>query len=467
VPIRLKLALQFSAVTLLLLLGVGALFGIDLRADLQRSMDSELRSHADDLTAQLDADTTAGARLRLPAGSFGQVLDSTGRLVQSTEDARSHPFLTPAQVALAGGGQQLFDGVLQPDQRGQTPARQQQVRILAGPAGRPGLVVAVATSREVLDEATERAAEQLVLIGTIVLLLAGPGAWLLARAALRPVERMRAQAADLQASDAGAGLSVPGGRDEISRLGDTLNALLGRLHDAYERERAFVADAGHELRTPLTVLRGELELARRPGRSAEQLAATVEVATEQTERLIRLAEDLLVLDRDEHETARFVRFDLIELAEDSRLAALAGPRSRPVGIVVQAPPVPMPVCGDPTRIRRALDNVVANALRFSPAGGRVTIEVTESGGHAELAVTDQGPGFAPDFLPFAFERFSRHDPARTRLEPDGGEQASSGLGLAIVRSVMRAHSGTATAANLEGSSGARVTLRWPTGTGSS
>jgi two-component system, OmpR family, sensor kinase len=359
--------------------------------------------------------------------------------------------------------------VMEPDQRGHAPARQ-QVRILAAPAGRPGLVVAVATSREVLDEALERAARQLLLIGFVVLLLAGPGAWLLARAALRPVERMRAQAAELQASDADAGLPVPGGRDEISRLGDTLNALLGRLHAAYERECAFVADAGHELRTPLTVLRGELELARRPGRSPEQLAATVEVAAEQTERLIRLAEDLLVLDRDEHEAARFVRFDLVELAEACRQSALAGHtagKARPVSVVVEAPARPVPVFGDPDRIRRAVDNVVANALRFSPADGRIQIEVTECDGHAELAVIDQGPGFAPDFLPIAFERFRRHDPARTRIEQDGGEQASTGLGLAIVRSVMRAHSGTATATNLETTSGARVTLRWPTGTGSS
>jgi len=466
VPIRLKLALQFSGVTLLLLLGVGALFGIDLRADLQRSMDTGLRSRADDLIAQLEAiGPTAG--FRLPAGSYGQLLDSGGRLVQSTDDARSHPLLTPEQVAQASRGQQFFNGVMQPNQHGRTAVRQQQVRILAAPTGRPGLVVVVATSREVLDEATERAAEQLLLIGSIVLLLAGPGAWLLARAALRPVERMRAQAAELEARDAGAGLSVPGGRDEISRLGDTLNALLGRLHEAYERECAFVADAGHELRTPLSVLRGELELARRPGRSSEQLAATVEVAAEQTERLIRLAEDLLVLDRDEHETARFVRFDLVELAEAARLAALSGPRSRAVDIVVEAPVRPLTVFGDPERIRRAVDNVVANARRFSPPGGCIEIEVAEAAGHAELTVTDQGPGFELDFLPVAFERFRRHDPARTRTEEDGAEQASAGLGLAIVRSVMRAHSGTATATNREGSSGARVTLRWPTGTGSS
>ncbi|HEV2887832.1 MAG TPA: HAMP domain-containing protein, partial [Jatrophihabitans sp.] len=229
-PIRLKLALQFTLVTLILLLAVGTLFVLDLRTDLQRSMDSELRSHADDLIAQLDgadAVTASKGRVRLPSGSYGQVLDSTGRLVLATDDTHLRPLLTPAQAAAAGQGERLFDGVLQPDPRGQLRPRQQQVRILSEPAGQPGRVVVVATSREVLDQASERAAVQLLIIGAIVLLLAGPGAWLLARAALRPVERMRAQAAELQAHDAGAGLSVPGGRDEISRLGDTLNALLG------------------------------------------------------------------------------------------------------------------------------------------------------------------------------------------------------------------------------------------------
>ncbi|HST48639.1 sensor histidine kinase [Jatrophihabitans sp.] len=468
-PLRLKLALQFSVVTLLLLLAVGTLFVLDLRSDLQRSMDSGLRSRADDLIAQLDDATGPDSsgpvgRLRLPSGSYGQVLDSSGRLVLATDDARSGPLLSPAQAAAARQqGEHLFDGELPADQgRGR-----QQVRILSEPATRPGLVVAVATSREVIDEAAERAAIQLLVLGAIVLLLAGPGAWLLARAALRPVERMRAQAAELEARDAGAGLTVPGGRDEISRLGETLNGLLGRLHEAYEREFAFVADAGHELRTPLTVLRGELELACRPGRTREQLVATVEIAAEQTERLIRLAEDLLVLDRDEREAVRFTEFDLVELAEQARRAAWSAPRSRSVEIVVDAPEAPLPVCGDPDRIRRALDNVLLNALRFAPAGSQVRIAVRVLAGEsrlAELEVTDSGPGFAPEFLPVAFERFSRHDAARSRPERDGGGQASTGLGLAIVRSVMRAHSGTATAANSEGGSGARVTLRWPTGT---
>ncbi|MBV9824017.1 MAG: HAMP domain-containing protein [Actinobacteria bacterium] len=467
-PLRLKLALQFSVVTLLLLLAVGTLFVLDLRHDLQRSMDSGLRSRADDLIAQLDdpGPSALPDRLRLPSGSYGQLLDPSGRLVLATDDARLGPLLTPAQVALAARGERLFNGELPADSVHGDP----EARILSEPAGRGNLVVVVATSREVIDEAATRAALQLLVLGAIVLLLAGPGAWLLARAALRPVERMRAQAAELEARDAGAGLTVPDGRDEISRLGATLNGLLGRLHEAYEREFAFVADAGHELRTPLTVLRGELELALRPGRDREQLAATVEVAAEQTERLIRLAEDLLVLDRDEREAVRFSEFDLVELAREARKAALAGRHAQLISIVVDAPQAPLPVCGDPDRIRRALDNVVFNALRFSPFNGRITIAVRVLAGDpplAEVVVSDCGPGFVPEFLPVAFERFSRHDPARTRSERDGGgEQASAGLGLAIVRSVIRAHSGTATAANSADGVGARVTLRWPTRPGS-
>jgi signal transduction histidine kinase len=470
VPIRLKLALQFSAVTLVLLLGVGTLFGLELRRDLQHSMDNVLRSRADELIAQIGAGSKPASPLRLPGGSYGQLLDAHGRLLRSTEDGPDEPLLTPAQAGSAGAVQRFYDGAVQlssstrPDSAAGRP-RGQSVRILSEPAG-PGRVVAVAASREDREEATARAAEQLLVIGVIVLLVAGPGAWLLARAALRPVEQMRGQAAELQARDAGAGLSVPGSRDELSRLAQTLNGLLGRLHEAYERECAFVADAGHELRTPLTVLRGELELARRPGRSHRQLAATVEVAAEQTERLIRLAEDLLVLARDENEPARFVDFDLSEVADAAGAAALIGLPHRPVKITVDAPEQPVLVIGDPDRIRRAVDNLVGNALRFSPDGSEIRIEVAERGGHAELTVADQGPGFAPEFLPVAFERFSRHDQARTRPEPDGSEKAGTGLGLAIVRSVMRAHSGSATAANLAGSSGARVTLRWPTGTGS-
>jgi signal transduction histidine kinase len=145
----------------------------------------------------------------------------------------------------------------------------------------------------------------------------------------------------------------------------------------------------------------------------------VEVAAEQTERLIRLAEDLLVLDRDEREAPRLARFDLVELAEQARQAAPAGPHPRPVDITVDAPARPAPVSSDPDRIRRALDNVLVNALRFSPDGGQIRIAAGAVDGYAELTVTDQGPGFPPDFLPVAFERFRRHDPARTRIEQEG------------------------------------------------
>jgi len=128
-------------------------------------------------------------------------------------------------------------------------------------------------------------------------LAAGLAAWVLAGAALRPVERMRRQVADITDQDRDVQLAVPGTRDEIARLAVTVNGLLTRLQHALERERGFVADAGHELRTPLAILRAELELAARPGRSREQLASAMVSAVQETDRLARLAEDLLLLAR--------------------------------------------------------------------------------------------------------------------------------------------------------------------------
>jgi two-component system OmpR family sensor kinase len=469
VRIRLKLAILFSAVTLVLLIGAGLLFVGGLRSGLQNSMDNSLRTQADEVSSQLATQHAGGdpltvTVLRLGATSYGQILTSSGRVLASTSDALDRPLLTPAQAAAAAATQRLFDRRVTPSQPAVSDPSSVSVRVLAGPSGRAGVVIAVATSREVVDEATERAAKQLLIVGAIVLAIAGPGAWLLARGALRPVERLRVQAAELQAKDAGGGLSVPGTRDEMSRLAETLNALLGRLHDALERERAFVADAGHELRTPLTVLRGELELARRPGRSREELADTVEIASEETERLIQLTEDLLVLARDEDVVpTRLQDFDLVPVV-DAAIAAMSGRSAtgRELDISIEAvmPPA-LDVRGDPARIRQALDNLLSNAVRFSPPGSTVQLEARIVSGAAEVTVLDQGPGFPPDFLPVAFERFRRGDVSRTRAGDVVRDDSGSGLGLAIVRSVMRGHHGSATASNLPTGVGARVTLRWP------
>ncbi|MCW2540625.1 MAG: hypothetical protein JWN95_2350 [Frankiales bacterium] len=453
-PIRLRLAILVTVVTLVVLSGAGVFFVRDLRSSLQNSLDVSLRARADQVGTQLDQ--PASQSLQLPNGSFGQVVDSSGRILRSTDDVIDVPLLPPSQAA-GLTADRYFDNRIRAE-----PGEAQaiSVRVLATPSTRKGQLIVVATSREVVDEAIERAIFELLVVGGLVLLLAGPGAWLLARSALRPVERMRAQAADLQAHDAGARLSVPRSRDELARLGVTLNELLGRLHDALERERSFVADAGHELRTPLTVLRGELELARRPGRTAGQLNETVVIAAEETERLIRLAEDLLVLARDDTDrTVPGRDFDLDEIISASSrsiepVAQLRNIRLLPSGSWIRV------VSGDPDRLRQALDNVLVNALRESPDGGQIAITVSASGADVEIAVQDDGPGFDEAFLPVAFERFRRPDAARHR-DAVAALTSGAGLGLAIVRRIMRDHGGDATAENRTDRSGAIVRLRWP------
>ncbi len=459
--IRLRLALLFTVATLVLSGGGGLLFVNRLQAGLENSLDVTLSARADGIISSLrpGASSDAGTRLSNANGIYAQLLSPDGTLLDSSRGVNDRPLITPHQAATAARTPLVANTTVRisaPGDSGPEP-----MRLLATPTRSRGVILAVVISRDVVDKAVRRAIHQLVVLGLIVVLLASSGSWFLTRAALRPVERMRRQAADLHARDAGAGLAIPRTRDEIARLAETLNGLLDRLHSALARERAFVADAGHELRTPLTVLMGELELARRPGRTAAELADTVQIASEETERLVRVTDDLLLLaTAADSPQARFERFDLAALAQAAIQSATPRALARGATIVRRAAG-PVEVLGDPDRIRRAIDNLLANALRYSPAGSTVTVGIdTDVHGGVQLTVADQGPGFPAEFLSIAFERFTRADGARARPAQAAADLGGTGLGLAIVRSVMSAHQGTATAANrTEG--GAVVTLRWP------
>ena len=248
---------------------------------------------------------------------------------------------------------------------------------------------------------------------------------------------------------------MPATRDEVAALAGTMNDLLGRLQRALARQRAFVADASHELRNPLAVLQGELELAARPGRGPAELAAAVRSAGTEAERLARLTDDLLLLARSDEERfgLRLERTDIGDLL--GRSAGLAGSRLAAAGVTgrVDVPPGTYADV-DPDRIRRAVDNLVGNALRFAPRGSVIVLAARAAGRDLEIEVSDDGPGFPAGFLPHAFERFARPDSGRSR--GDGG----TGLGLAIVRAIAAAHGGVATAANKPGG-GAVVRLRLP------
>lgn len=292
---------------------------------------------------------------------------------------------------------------------------------------------------------------QLWLLGPVALLLASLLGYLVSGAALRPVELMRRRAASIGADDADARLPLPAAPDEVRRLGETLNDMLDRLDAGLRRERRFVADASHELRTPLALLQTELELATRRPRSAAELDAALRSAKEEVDRLVRLAEDLLVLAAaDEGRLPlRPSAIDVAELMQGvvGRFDGRAAQLGREITVTV---PDQTSVWADRLRLEQALGNLVDNALR--DGRGRVALRTTATPDQIEFCVADEGDGFPGELLPEVFERFTRAGGVRS--------SGTAGLGLAIVKAIATAHGGSARAANRPGG-GAEVTFSIP------
>ena len=289
-----------------------------------------------------------------------QVIDPAGRVRGGSPDAGTSPLLGPAQIRQA---RQHSFVLTRRDE-------DERERVMAGPLARhPGWVAVASVDLEAFDRTRRDVTRELLIAGVVFVAAAGLGGYGLARAALSPVERLRREVASVSARDPAPGLQVPRTRDEIAALATTMNELLGRLQGALARQRALVADASHELRTPFAVLRGELELAARPGRSREELAAAVEQAGEEAARLARITEQLLFLARSDEDRIqpRLERTAIGPLLTRSAEHAAARARAAGVSVVVDVP-AGLVAEVDPDRIREATDNLVDNALRFAPAG---------------------------------------------------------------------------------------------------
>src|SRR5262249_29134950 len=273
-----------------------------------------------------------------------------------------------------------------------------QMRLVTLPVlhkGRPPEVVQVAGSLARSQRALRRYLETLVILVPLGLWLAAEGGALGARKAPAPVDRMSRTARRITAEDLSRRLELRGTGDELDRLADTLNEMLGRLEGAFEAMRRFSADAAHELRTPLTALKGGLEVALRAERSPDEYRRVLTGSLEEVERLVRLAEDLLALSRAASTPeARRDAVDLEPLALDlldvgARLAAGTGIAVR---LNEAAPAV---VRGAADALRRAALNLVENAIKYTPRGGSVEISVVHDRDTVLLVVEDTGPG-VPD-----------------------------------------------------------------------
>jgi signal transduction histidine kinase len=326
-------------------------------------------------------------------------------------------------------------------------------RILARPLTGPSVasVVVVGQSLDDRNVALSGLVTSFVVGGVVAILLASALGYALASAGLAPVEAMRRRAAEVSLTHDDERLPLPAAHDEIRRLGETLNDMLGRLRRSFERERQFVADASHELRTPVAVLKTELEGALRTGDYGPEVREALVAAIEECDHLAQLAEDLLVLARSEDGQLpmRLERLQAQPLCAGVRERFIDRATERGRRIRVDAPE-DLDLWADPMRLRQALGNLVDNALRHG--GGRVTLSAAAENGSVELHVRDEGPGFPPAFLERAFERFTLPEPGR--------DDAGAGLGLSIVRMIAEAHGGSAEAANAPGG-GADVWLAVP------
>ncbi len=365
-----------------------------------------------------------------PDENAAQVIGPDGEVVDATPPLESTPLLTADELARAR------EDTIVVERDRIADLDEERFRLLGTPAGEQ--VVVVGGSLGDRDEALEGLRNQLLVGGPIALLLASLLGYALATAALRPVEAMRRRAEEISATTAGQRLPVPAADDEIARLARTLNEMLARLEAGLARERRFVADASHELRTPLALLKAELDLALRRERSPEELRASIVSAAEETDRLVRLANDLLVLASADEGRLRLRTepLDLRGVLDDvaGRFEGRAQAEGR--ALEVDAPPE-LVVQADRLRLEQALGNLVDNALRYG--AGTVRLAAASENGSLALRVSDEGPGFPPDYLPHAFDRFSR--------APDARSGSSAGLGLALVREIARAHGGTASAEN--------------------
>jgi signal transduction histidine kinase len=439
--------LAFALASAVVLAALGWFVYSRFDSELSGQIDQSLRTHGDDIASLVaNGDLARNSSLLGREESFAQVLTPDGRVYASTPQLGQSPQITPAEAARASQASFVVT-------RSHVPSISGEARLLARPAdGAAGRFVVVAAAS--LDDRNDSLASlgTILLIGIpVALLLASVAGYLVSGRALRPVEAMRRRAAAISAAEPEQRLPLPEADDEIRRLGETLNAMLGRLEAAIERERAFVDDASHELRTPLAMHKTELELALRYAETPEEMRAAISSAIVEVDRLAQLAEDLLVLARSAEGKLpldlRRVRVAPLLADLRERFSVRIGEAGR--SLVIE-PANGVTVEADRVRLEQALGNLVENAIEHG--AGEITLRASEADGGVSIHVEDRGPGFGGDFIGHAFERFSRADPAR------GGD--GTGLGLAIVEAIARAHRGSAHAANRAGA-GADVWIVLP------
>lgn len=461
------LAVAFSATTLTVFVCVGWYLYLALAQQVRKHDDQDVvlaARHVRRLATELGSPQDALAHAqRLSSAVLGnpalalQIVDAQGRHLAAHDEGETFDEPpTPLSNAIASADVDLSPAhagalVLAPDARITDSAIREwrsahgvPVRSIAfDVALRDGATVRVAIARDMrgplslLDSYRDTLAFA-GSVGTLVVLL-GSYAWI--RLALRPLRQIAEQAREVTAYRLDQPIRVKHVPGELATLVASLNAMLERLHAGFQRLSQFTADLAHDMRTPLSNIRGATEIALARPRPEEEYQTVLASNLEECERLSRMIENVIFLARAEHPRFETRRRAVNVHDELERIAGYFEGLAEEAGLAIRVDGGGT-VNVDVELFRRALNNLIANALRYTPAGGTIVLTATPSAHALDVVVDNPGTPIAPEHLERIFERFYRADPSRTSAPDAMGSGASAGLGLAIVRTVMELHGGS-------------------------
>lgn len=454
-PIRWRLTIGIVIATTFLVVTAGLLFESNLSSAIQATLKRSLQRRQHRVEFQLISRqlilSTAPIVLTQDQ-SVVQVIDPTHKLQYSTARAGSKPILNVSQLKIAQNRSLWFEYkragwlnkyLIFASSFKISPS--QQTTVLVG------------TSTDPLHDSLSQVRKDLLITEPIIIFLAGLGAWLLTGAVLRPVEQLRSEAKSIFIIDQDKRLAIPNTKDELADLARTFNELLGKVQATLGDQRRFVAAASHELRTPLAALKAELELAQKPNRSSKELTKAIDEVAIRVDDLIKLAQSLLLLAQSDEAMLKLSKtsLDLVPLIVASLGSQKAKAQQLKIEFVLHADPE-LIVCVDAIRLRQVMDNLVDNALNFSPIGSLVEVSVQKVANNAIVEVKDMGAGFSPEILDQVFERFTRTSTLTNR------KGNGFGLGLSIVKMIVENHKGSIELGNNR-SQGAFVRVILPIG----
>ena len=437
--IRFRLAVWYSAVLALALVAFGGVSWIAIRHVLFHTADETLRDRVEGvrkfMNEQIGALSVEEIRDEFkehsvlgPGGDLFQVCDADGVWLYRSVPLESGgvPIRLPRDVPAAGVSED------------RTVAGA-ELRFLARRVevlGKPYTIQVAVTMHE-LKEGLSGYAWALIVLIPAVLLIATAGGWWMSRRALQPVNQIIDAARSIGEQSLARRLPVPETQDELQRLSETLNQMLGRIESAFRRITEFTADASHELRTPVALIRTTAELALRKQRTTEEYREALEDVHAESVRTTDLIENLLTLARADAGKAALDRreLDLVQVVREAsvqgeKLAGAPNLRFR-----TEVPDSPVPAIGDPSALRRLLLIVIDNAVKYTPEG-EITVRLLSANGNPQVQVSDTGIGIPQGDRARVFERFYRADKSRSR------DSGGAGLGLSIAKWIAEVHQGT-------------------------